>query len=268
MAETVAQAVEGAIPEQGPGGLGGRSTRALSLKALMPLEGLRAVDLGCNAGYNVFDLLDLGCREALGLELRERYLEMAEAEKARLGATAATFRSADARYVDSLGIGKFDLCLCSGLLYHMQNPFNLLKRIRNICRVLALETHVAPPLWAYWLAGHKYRCNLQLRKTTLTLDGEVFSGRENVFPVAQDMKATSGSVVSHRTFWLDVPSLKRALDLAGFELEAFYCGSTPAGKPPVLMDHGWRRLKVFVLARVREPERDIPVVPLESAPVA
>ena len=234
----------------------------------MPLNGLRVLDLGCNAGYNVFDLLECGCREAMGIELRERYLEAAEAEKQRIGAAGATFRRADARYVDTLGLGRFDLCLCTGLLYHMQNPFNLLKRIRNVCRVLALETHVAPPFWAYWLADHKYRCNLRWRKTKVTLDSEAFSGRENVFPVAQDMKVTSGSVVSHRTFWLDVPSLKRALDLAGFDLEAFYCGRTPPGKPTVLMHHGWRRAKVFVLARVREPKRDIPVAPLETDPIA
>lgn len=228
----------------------------------MPLEGLRVLDLGCNAGYNVFDALELGAREAVGLELRGRFLQEAREEKERAGFAGASFQEADARYVDSLGLGKFDVCLCTGLLYHMQNPFNLLKRIRNVCRVLALETHIAPPLWAYWLAETKYRCYLSRHKVTEVLDGETFTGRENIFPEQQDMDATSGSVVSHRTFWLDNSSLKKALDLAGFDIEAYYCGSNPPGKPPVFMHHGWRRAKVFVLARVREPEREIRVAPL------
>jgi SAM-dependent methyltransferase len=229
----------------------------------MPLDGLRVLDLGCNAGYNIFDLIECGAREAVGIEMRDSYLAEAGREKERLGCTNATFRKADARFVDTLGLGRFDLCLCSGLLYHMQNPFNLLKRIRNVCRVLALETHIAPELWNFWRAALKYRGNLTLRKHRVVLDGHAFTGRYNIFPASQDMGKTSGSVVSHRTFWFDRASLEKAFDLAGFDVEAFYFGAIPPGKPPILVDHGTKRTKVFVLARVRQPDREIAVAPLD-----
>lgn len=73
------------VHEQGPGGRDGRSTRALSIKRLYNLEGLRAIDLGSNEGYNSFDFLESGCREVLGVEVRDRYLRKTNEEKRELG---------------------------------------------------------------------------------------------------------------------------------------------------------------------------------------
>ena len=73
------------LPEQGSEGTGGRSTRALSIKRLFDLEGLRAIDLGSNEGHNSFDLLENGCSEVLGVAVRDRYLRSANEEKQELG---------------------------------------------------------------------------------------------------------------------------------------------------------------------------------------
>ena len=160
------------LPEQGPGGRGGRSTRALSLSRLMKLDGLSALDLGSHEGYNSLDLFESGCSRVVGVEIRDRFLEAAREEVRRLGYPGVEFVKADARKIDEAGLGRFDLCLCTGLLYHMQNPFNLLKRIRNMCHVLALETHLAPTLWNLLRAERKYRCNLSWATHRATLDGE------------------------------------------------------------------------------------------------
>lgn len=249
------------LPEQGPGGKGGRSTRALSIKQLIPLEGVRALDLGSHEGYNSFDLYECGCREVVGVELRDRLLRSAEETRRKLAYDGVRFVRADVREVDELGLGRFDLCLCSGLLYHMQNPYNLLKRIRNVCRILMLETHVSPPWHLYFLTRKKYRQNLSVRTHRVTLDGHRFSGRLNVFPPEQDMLETSGSIVSRCSFWLDRASLKAALELAGFRIVAFYYGSVPQGFPAIYVNHGSRRTKALVWAEVREPERIVPVDP-------
>jgi len=247
------------LPEQGPEGTGGRSTRALSIKRLYDLEGLRAIDLGSNEGYNSFDLLESGCREVFGIEVRDRYLEKANEEKLKLGYSNVSFIKADVGVIDELGLGKYDLCLCAGLLYHMQNPFNLLKRIRNICKVLALETHISPSWYNYFKAGKKYRKNLTLRTYQVSLDDVSFSGRLNIFPHTQDMQKTSGSIVYHTTFWLDRNSLEKALYLAGFRIAALYYNKVPNGKPEIYIHHGYYRTKVFILAESNEQNKIIPV---------
>ena len=236
------------IHEQGPGGKGGRSTRALSIRKLLNLEGLTAIDLGSHEGYNAFDLIECGCKSVLGIEIRNQYLTIAEQEKKRLGYTNVNFLNVDVRKVDELNLGRFDLCLCSGILYHMQNPFNLLKRIKNICQFLALETHISLPLWLFPYIGKKYRGNLTWRHHKASLDGIIFRGRFNIFPSFQDMKLTSGSIDSHRSFWLDKRSLHKALGLAGFKIRATYFGRSPENFPDIDIDHGIRRSKIFILA--------------------
>jgi len=249
------------IHELGPGGKGGRSSRALSIQKLLDLNGLTAIDLGSKEGYNSFDLIECGASRVLGLEARESFLQEAEETRKQLGYDNVSFQQADVRKIDEFGFGRFDLCLCSGLLYHMQNPFNLLKRMRNICRYIALETHVAPTFFDLFFTSYKYRKNLQFKQRKVSLDGHLFEGRLNIFPPTQDMKNTSGSIVSRATFWLSLDSLKEAFTLAGFDLEAVYFGATPAGKPDIAIDHGKSRTKIFIFAKVHDPETIIPAGP-------
>ncbi len=63
------------------------------------------------------------------------------------------------------------------------------------------------------------------------------------------MGTTCGSVDSHETFWLSSASLKKALQSSGFEVTAFYFGLWGTRQPKVLVDHGIRRSKVFVIAK-------------------
>jgi len=62
------------------------------------------------------------------------------------------------------------------------------------------------------------------------------------------METTSGSVDSHETFWLTIDSLKKAVEKAGFDISAFYFGFWETRRPGMLVDHGIRRAKVFVIA--------------------
>jgi SAM-dependent methyltransferase len=247
--------------ERGPGGPGGRLTRALSLARLVDLRRMRVLDVGCGEGWNAFDLAECGCAEVVGVEYRERFVRTAETERLRLGLANVRFVQGDARRVDEMGLGRFGICLCAGLLYHMQNPFNLLKRLRNVCRTLALETHVAPPLLRQWWTAEKYRRNLHAWPSAPRLDGVRFYGRINEFPPTQDMDATSGSVASRCTLWLSRGSLRKALKLAGFRIRVMYWGRTPGGWPDIAVAHGNHHSKVFVLAETLDPGRVIPVSP-------
>jgi hypothetical protein len=80
------------IHEKGPGGKGGRSTQALSIQRLLNLNGLTAIDLGRQEGYNCFDPIECGCHEVRGSELRDRYLAAAEKREERSGYSNAPIK--------------------------------------------------------------------------------------------------------------------------------------------------------------------------------
>lgn len=243
------------IHEAGPSGRGGRSTRALSAAKHLTISGQSVLDLGCKEGYNSFDFCDLGATKVLGVEARESFVQEALEQKASGSCTRADFILGDARTIDEAGLGPFDICLCSGLLYHMQDPVDLLARIGKISSHLVLETHVALPIWLDPFVGAKYRCNLQWQIVTREFGGEKYQGRRNIFPTSVDMGTTSGSVDSHETFWLTIDSLKKALKNVGFEISAFYFGLWGTRTPAVLVDHGIRRAKVFVIANNTKAKR-------------
>jgi len=46
-----------------------------------------------------------------------------------------------------------------------------------------------------------------------------------------------------------IASLKKTLQSSGFEISAFYFGLRGTRQPKVLVDHGVRRAKVFVIAK-------------------
>lgn len=236
------------IHEPGPSGSGGRSTRALSAARHLTISGQSVLDLGCKEGYNSFDFCDLGAKKVLGVEARESFVDEALKEKTGGAYPQAEFKLGDARTIDEAGLGSFDICVCSGLLYHMQEPVDLLARIGKISRHLVLETHVALPIWLDPFVGGKYRCNLQRKVVTREFGGQKYQGRRNIFPSSVNMGTTSGSVDSHETFWLTMSSLKKALNNAGFKISAFYFGLWGTRSPAVLVGHGIRRAKVFVIA--------------------
>jgi FkbM family methyltransferase len=82
-----------------------------------------AVDVGCGVGY-FSALLQALHFDVLGLDGRRENLEEAEAR-----VPGVEFRLADAEDSHICSFGKFDLTLCFGLLYHLENPF---AAIRNL----------------------------------------------------------------------------------------------------------------------------------------
>ena len=94
---------------------------------LGPLTGFkRALDIGCNAGYNSIYLAERHGMEVVGMDFSDRHVKVAT-ELARLtGTRSCSFLQGNAEtFVDPKG---FDLVVHFGTLYHLKNP------------VLALET--------------------------------------------------------------------------------------------------------------------------------
>lgn len=98
-----------------------------------------ALDAGCGVGYFSKFLLDLGF-EVTGVDSREENVE-----EARNRVPGAAFELADVEDRAIRTMGPFDLVLCLGLLYHLENPFLALRNLRTITsRALIVETMVYP----------------------------------------------------------------------------------------------------------------------------
>lgn len=233
--------------------------RTAIIDHLVGISGKSFIDLGCADGYETYTVALHGARSALGIEGRMELVEQARAAAQYLKIDdKAEFQVHDVRRIDEVGLGKFDVVLHFGLLYHMENPFNLLKRVRNICGGdLLMETQIAPRS----LAGvNRGEVNHLSDLTTVTLDGEPFEGRALEYVNRRYGKGI-GSLDRRLVFWLTVDSIHKALDRAGFDVLLTVHGDAPDFMQPwsELLGHSHQQMKAFFHARVREPEQHIPV---------
>ncbi len=106
----------------------------LSIKNIGNLSKLRVLDLGCLEGHYTAEIAKLGVKEVVGVDIsndhlkRARFLlnEFHKFNNAKLVKCAAT----DIKTIRSLG--KFDVVLCHGLLYHLKDPLLLFDLFEEI----------------------------------------------------------------------------------------------------------------------------------------
>ena len=97
-----------------------------------------ALDVGCGVGYLSKFLLDLGF-EVVAMDGREE--NIIEARKRYPG---ITFLTADAERLRN-EVEPHDLVLCAGLLYHLENPFRVIRNLHALTqKVLILESMCTP----------------------------------------------------------------------------------------------------------------------------
>jgi SAM-dependent methyltransferase len=103
---------------------------------------LRVVDLGCLEGGYAVEFAKLGF-DTLGIEAREENLEKCNLVKNSLQLSNLNFVKDDVRNMKNYGT--FDIVLCYGLLYHLNDPAEFLKTMSNSnSKLLFLNTHFAP----------------------------------------------------------------------------------------------------------------------------
>jgi tRNA (mo5U34)-methyltransferase len=108
------------------------------------LEGCRALDIGCNAGFYSFELARRGAR-VLGVDVDEHYLRQARwaADRLDLGDRAAFSQMTvyDLARVEE----RFDLVLFMGVLYHLRHPLLALDVVaERTAGTLVLQTLTVP----------------------------------------------------------------------------------------------------------------------------
>ena len=168
------------------------------------LEGLRAIDLGAGGGELSAELAVRGA-SVVAVEGREENARTIEELRERLGIAPErlSVAVADVRALDWQALGRFDVVVCSGLLYHLEldDQVALARAMRAACdRVAFVDTEVAwgPVERRGGYSGHAFR--------------------EHDPGASADERAAArlASLDNLESFWLTRASLHALLHDAGF----------------------------------------------------
>ena len=123
----------------------GRHGRFIALATSLygaDLTGLKVLDLACLEGITAIEFARRGAT-TVGVEIRDHHLDKARGVAKILGLKKASFVTDDIRNVTPEKFGKFDIVICSGILYHLDEPdvFKVVNNIAACCtRLLVIDT--------------------------------------------------------------------------------------------------------------------------------
>jgi Methyltransferase domain len=152
------------------------------------------LELGSLEGAHTFILAQRpGVRRVLALEGRELNLRKARFVQEQLRVPNVTFAQANLENSDLAAFGKFDAVFCSGLIYHLPEPWKLISQLPAIAPNLFIWTHYAAET-----------------------DTEVVSGdlRGQIHPEGGPAEPLSG--MSATATWLTLGSLITSLTRSGY----------------------------------------------------
>jgi len=98
--------------------------------------GATVIDLACNEGWFSHRMLEWGAARVIGVDIRPRLIRRAELIRSHFGISPGRleFRCADIFDLDTSALGTFDVVLCLGLIYHLENPIGALRIVRRLTR--------------------------------------------------------------------------------------------------------------------------------------
>jgi SAM-dependent methyltransferase len=167
-------------------------------------DGLRAIDLGAGGGELSAELALRGAA-VVAVEGREQNARAIEDLRDRLGIVPErlSVEVADVRELDWESLGRFDVVVCSGLLYHLElgDQVALAGAMRAACdRLCFVDTEIAwgPVEQRGGYAGHTFR------------EHDAAAG------AAERAAARLASLDNEESFWLTRASLHALLHDAGF----------------------------------------------------
>jgi tRNA (mo5U34)-methyltransferase len=104
----------------------------------------RVLDSACNEGWFSFEVAKLGAREVVGFDAREENIRKAELVQVQTGASRVAFHVDNIFDVNPERYGTYDLVMCLGLMYHLEDPMGALRRLRSVAtEFCVIETEVA-----------------------------------------------------------------------------------------------------------------------------
>jgi len=132
------------------------------------IAGKRAVDVGCGGGILTEGLAERGAAEALGIDLAEASLKVAELH--RLESEAATeYRLCSAEELADERPESFDLVCCLEMLEHVPNPASVVEACARLARpggtIVFSTINRTPKAYALAIVGAEYVLHLLPRGT-------------------------------------------------------------------------------------------------------
>ncbi|HEX2444922.1 MAG TPA: methyltransferase domain-containing protein [Vicinamibacterales bacterium] len=119
------------------------------------LKGKRVLDVACNCGGFSVEAAKLGAEYVLGVDIVDHYLEQARFIKRVLKLNQVEFRTQNIDTIEVETVGEFDVTFCFGILYHLENPAGVMRRLSAVTRrVMLVDTDVMPMRFnkkPYWL---------------------------------------------------------------------------------------------------------------------
>ena len=116
---------------------------------------VRCLDVACNEGFFGLEVCRRGAKEVVGFDARDVNVEKADFIKRHFGYEGISFHQENVSNLTPERFGVFDLTLCLGLLYHLENPMDTLRRVRavttEICVIDTQVLRVSAPVTTAWI---------------------------------------------------------------------------------------------------------------------
>lgn len=198
----------------------GDNRRTIAIKSLVQRffgpRMLSVLDLGALEGGLSFEMAREGWNTT-GVEGREANYRKAQLIADYYALPNLRFVHKDVKALTPEADGTFDVILCCGLLYHLDEPVAHLRQLASLLKedgMLFLDTHVAPDEHAARYRTHEESLSDEVM---ITESGHHYEGRWWSEPAAGDLKEQMWSAISNeRSLWLSRRSLIRALYHSGF----------------------------------------------------
>jgi tRNA (mo5U34)-methyltransferase len=103
------------------------------------------IDLACNEGWFSHRMLEWGASRVLGVDIRPRLIRRAQLVRDHFGISPERLelRCADVFDLSITELGTFDVVLCLGLVYHLENPIGAIRIARALTRgICAIESQL------------------------------------------------------------------------------------------------------------------------------
>jgi hypothetical protein len=170
------------------------------IKKRINLEGLVVLDLGCLEGMHSSLLQGFGAKKVVSIEGRKVNFLRALIVKNAFKLDRCEFLFGKVDEVLASFSGKFDLCLASGILYHLNNPVALLDRAGQLSQKLFVWSHYA---------DDRYPADSQPGQ--IKWNDHIYRGKY----VDEDIDIIVGGL-EKKVFWLFEEDLLAAVRDAGF----------------------------------------------------
>jgi hypothetical protein len=111
------------------------------------LAGRNAVDIACHQGWFSTKLVEWRADDVLAVDARAEHVADTTLIRDTLGLSQLRVMQSDVHALEPDKLGRFDLVLLLGLIYHLENPIGALRQAHALTRrACVVETQVVPGL--------------------------------------------------------------------------------------------------------------------------